>query len=201
MEHQYPPAIQTLWNELQTVRGEILKEIEELTQAQADWRPKPDEWSIGQNLRHLLIDEADMGKVTTILLKEAIGVEKLTDEIFENAVREGKIGSFPYLLVLLDDFGKLPPPPPPDFKTLSPEPEYGLPLKQLIEDLKNVRARTQISLSRISRCDPRSLTRPHLAHQSGPLNLVQWWRVQARHDSGHLRQIKQLKAHPEFPTQ
>src|SRR2546426_69573 len=34
-----PPPVEALWNELQAVRAEILKEIEGLSQAQADWRP------------------------------------------------------------------------------------------------------------------------------------------------------------------
>src|SRR6266545_3754837 len=40
-----PPPVEALWNELQSVRAEILKEVEGLSQGQADWRPSEQDWS------------------------------------------------------------------------------------------------------------------------------------------------------------
>ena len=202
MEHPVPPVIQTLWyDELQTIRREMLREAAGLTQAQADWRPAPEEWSVGQNLEHIRIDELDMNKATTKLLKIAMGVEKFDQAIFEMSAREGKLGVFPTHFTKLDDFGELPPPPPPGFKTESAEPEHGLPIAQLIVDLNVLREKsTKVSIERISLCDPRGLTRVHLAHKGREINIVQWWRIQARHDTAHVRQIRKLKSLSGFPV-
>src|SRR5881628_3287435 len=68
-----PPPVEALWNELQAVRAEILKEIEGLSQAQADWRPSDRDWSVGEIVHHLTLAEVATGKLTSKLLKEASG--------------------------------------------------------------------------------------------------------------------------------
>src|SRR6266581_3215579 len=66
-----PPPVEALWNELQAVRAEILKEIEGLSQAQADWRPSDRDWSVGEIIHHLTLAEVATGKLTSKLFKEA----------------------------------------------------------------------------------------------------------------------------------
>src|SRR6266581_7790387 len=66
-----PPPVEALWNELQAVRAEILKEIEGLSQAQADWRPSDRDWSVGEIIHHLTLAEVATGKLTSKLLKDA----------------------------------------------------------------------------------------------------------------------------------
>ena len=65
-----PPALQSLWDEMQGVRLEISKEIEGLSQEQFDWRPGQD-WSIGEIVHHLSLADVASGKLTTKLLRQA----------------------------------------------------------------------------------------------------------------------------------
>src|SRR3972149_8371486 len=71
------PAVDTLWNELQTVREKVLKETEGLSQGQADWRPSDTDWSVGEILHHLTLAEINTGKLTSKLIKEADAAGKL----------------------------------------------------------------------------------------------------------------------------
>ena len=66
-----PKPVETLWNELQAVRVDVLREAEGLTQRQADWKPSATDWSVGEIVDHLTIAEIATGKLTTKLTKEA----------------------------------------------------------------------------------------------------------------------------------
>ena len=65
-----PIALAALAQELETVRAEVLREAEGLSQAQADWRPSASDWSVGEILHHLTLAEINTGKLTSKLLKE-----------------------------------------------------------------------------------------------------------------------------------
>lgn len=176
-----PAPIQALWDELQAVRQEILKEAERLSQPQADWRPSERDWSAGEILHHLTLAEINTGKLTTKLTREA--------------PEAGKGTLFP------DDlkgFDPLPPPPPGPAEAPSVvRPEKGHPIGQLLSDLKATRERSRQSIDRLGSSDPRLLTWPHPTR--GDLNLAQWWMLQARHDRDHLEQLRAVKAAPGFP--
>jgi hypothetical protein len=67
----WPVPVEALWNDLQSVRAELLKETEGLSQTQADWRPAEQEWSVGEILHHLTLAEVGTGKLTSKLFKDA----------------------------------------------------------------------------------------------------------------------------------
>lgn len=176
-----PAPIQALWEELQTVREEILKETEGLSQAQADWRPSERDWSVGEILHHLTLAEVNTGKLTTKLTREA-------DEA-------GKLAPFPHDL---QAFEPLPPSPPgPAEAPPVVRPEKGHPIGQLLDDIKAARERSRQSIGKLGSWDPRPLTWKHF--RLGELNLAQWWMLQARHDRDHLQQLRAVKAAPGFP--
>jgi len=56
------PEIEAFWKKLETERAEVLREVENLSQAQFDWRPADDEWSIREVIHHLTIAEIATGK-------------------------------------------------------------------------------------------------------------------------------------------
>ncbi len=177
-----PPAVEALWNELQAVREQVLKEAEGLSQAQADWRPSETDWSVGEILHHLTLAEINTGKLTSKLVKEADAA--------------GKLGPF---LPDLTAFTPLLPPPPGRMEAPPVvRPEKGQPIAQLLADMKAARARSRQSIERLGSVDPRPLTWKHFA--LGELNLAQWWMLQARHDRDHLQQLRGLKAAPGFPV-
>ncbi len=176
-----PPAVETLWNELQAVRQKVLKEAEGLSQAQADWRPSPEDWSVGEILHHLTLAEINTGKLTTKLIKEADAA--------------GKLASYPPDLTAFPPFPAMPPGPmeaPPVVR-----PEKGHAIGQLLADMRGTRERSRQSIERLGSVDPRPLTWKHFA--LGDLNLAQWWVLQARHDADHLQQLQAVKTAREFP--
>src|SRR5438094_680217 len=66
----WPKPVETLWRDLENVRAEVLREVEGLSQRQAEWRPTPRDWSVGEVIDHLTIAEIATGKLTTKLTQE-----------------------------------------------------------------------------------------------------------------------------------
>lgn len=176
-----PRAVETLWNELQAAREELLKEVEGLSQAQADWRPGDGEWSIGEILHHVTLGEIATGKLTTKLVREA--------EV------AGKLAPYPPDLT---GFAPIPRPQPGRPTGAPPHilPETGQPIGQLLAELRSTRARTRQSIERLGSVDPRPLTWEHVTF--GVLDLGQWWKLILTHDRMHLEQIRAAKAAPGF---
>lgn len=176
-----PPVVEALWSELQAARQKILKEVEGLSQAQADWRPSERDWSVAEILHHLMLAEINTGKLTTKLVKEADAA--------------GKLRPYPPALTA---FAPLPPwPPGPMEAPPVVRPEKGHPIGQLLADMKAARERSRQSIERLGSVDPRPLKWKHFA--LGDLDLAQWWVLQARHDGDHLQQLQAVKAAPGFP--
>jgi hypothetical protein len=177
----WPPAVEALWHELEAVRQEILKEVEGLSQAQADWRPGEGDWSVGEIVHHLTLAEVNTGKLTSKLIKEADA--------------QGTLAPFPASLTALTPL----PPPDPTPMEAPPvvRPEKGRPIGQLVEEMKAARARSRQSVERLGGVDPRPLRWTHFS--LGELDLAQWWLLQARHDRLHLEQLRGVKAAPGFP--
>jgi hypothetical protein len=175
-----PAPVEALWNDMESVRAQLLKETEGLSQAQADWRASDEEWSVGEILHHLTLAEVGTGKLTSKLLKDP----------------PQPIPAFP---ADLKSFAPVPPPPPGPAK--APEvvyPERGHALDRLIADLKTVRARSRQSVERMAAIDPRGLKWRHFT--LGELDLAQWWLLHVRHETDHLQQLRGVKAAPGFPA-
>lgn len=176
-----PRPVQMLWDELQAVRDEIVREVEGLSQAQADWRPGEKDWSVGEILHHLTVSEVATGKLTTKLTREAEAA--------------GAIAPWPAELSEIDPL----PPWPPGPMEAPPVvwPEHGRPLGELLVALKATRERSRASIEKLGALDPRRLLFKHF--RLGDLDLAQWWKLQAQHDGVHLAQIRAVKAAPGFP--
>ncbi len=174
-----PPAVDGLWNELQSVRALILKEVEGLSQPQADWRPSERDWSVGELIHHLTLAEIATGKLTSKLLREAGD------------------GAAPFPADLTG-FAPLPQRPPgPAEAPPVVRPEHGHRAEELLGTCKETRERTRQSIERLATVDPRPLAWPHPIF--GTLNLAQWWMLQAHHDADHLKQLRAVKAASGFP--
>jgi hypothetical protein len=176
-----PPPIERLWDELERVRANVLREVDRLSQRQADWRPGEREWSIGELIDHVTLAEVATSKLTSKLLKEMQA--------------GGAAAVFPH------DLAEFAPPPPfPADPTEAPpvvRPEHGKPFGELLAAMRAARARSRESLERLAGCDPRRLSFKHF--RLGDLDLGQWWRLQAAHEASHLQQMRDVKAAPGFP--
>ena len=177
----WPEPVANLWRDLEAVRADVLKEVEGLSQAQADWQPGENEWSVGEIVHHLTIAEIATGKLTTKLTKDADAAGTLKP--FPAALRE--------LSPLSADPAASAQAPPVVW------PERGKPIVTLIGDMKGTRERSRQSIEKLATVDPRPLVWKHF--RLGDLDLSQWWRLQAQHDAIHLRQIRDVKTAPGFP--
>lgn len=176
-----PRMVEALWDELQAVRAEFLREVEGLSQRQADWKPGPNDWSVGEVVHHLTLAETATGKLTTKLTREAEAA--------------GALASFP---ADLTRFAPLP--PSPLGSAQAPQvvwPEHGKPIGELIATMKATRERSRQSIEKLATLDPRRLVFKHF--RLGDLDLAQWWQLQADHDGLHLRQVREITRAPGFP--
>ncbi len=174
-----PPPVEALWDELQTVRADVLKEVEGLSQSQTDWRPSERDWSIGEIIHHLSLAEVATGKLTSKLFKEA----------------GASLAPFPGDLTAFTPVPPFPPGPAEAPSVVRPEP--GHPRDELISTFKATRERSRQSIERLATADPRPLKWRH--ERLGELDIAQWWLLQARHDADHLRQLRAVKAATGFP--
>jgi hypothetical protein len=177
----YPEPVATLWRDLEAVRAEVLREVEGLAQAQADWKPGARDWSVGEIVHHLTIAEIATGKLTTKLTREAEAA--------------GTLKPFPADLRELRPLSA-----EPAAAAEAPQvvwPEHGRPIAALVADMKATRERSRQSIEKLATIDPRPLVFKHF--RLGDLDLSQWWRLQVQHDGIHLRQIRDVKARPGFP--
>jgi hypothetical protein len=176
-----PKPVAQLWDDLQAVRAEILAEVRALSQRQSEWKPGDREWSVGEVLHHLTVAEVNTGKLTTKLVKaaQAAGAPaRFPDDLTAFApVERGAAGPAEAPPVVWPDHGK--------------------PVNDLIEAIIATRERSRQSIDKLAACDPRTLTFAH--GRLGPLDLAQWWLLQAEHDRDHLAQIRAIKAAPGFP--
>src|SRR2546421_12050623 len=135
----WPKPVDALWRELEGVRGELLREVEGLSQRQSEWRPTSSEWSIGEVVDHLSIAEVATGKLTTKLTKEAAA--------------GGAPAVFPHDLT---EFAALP--VPASAAADAPEsvwPTAGKPFGHLLATLRSTRERSHHSLDQVAGCEPR----------------------------------------------
>jgi hypothetical protein len=177
-----PKPVEQLWSDLERARAEVLREVEGLSQRQADWKPGTEDWSIGEVVDHLTLAEVATGKLTTKLFKEMQA--------------GGAAAVFPHDLT---EFGPLPPWPA-GAGGGAPEvvwPASGKPIGELLGTMRAVRERSRQSVERLGQCDPRRLRFKHF--RLGDMDLAQWWRLQAEHDQIHARQIRDVKTAAEFP--
>ena len=176
-----PEPVEKLWRALETVRAEVLKEVESLSQTQADWKPGERDWSVGEIVHHLTVAEIATGKLTT----------KLT----RGAEAAGTLKAFPADLRELPGLSA-----DPAASAEAPQvvwPERGKPIDGLVADMQATRRRSRESIEKLATIDPRPLIFKHF--RLGDLDLSQWWQLQAQHDGIHLRQIRDVKTSPGFP--
>jgi hypothetical protein len=176
-----PKPVETLWNELQAVRAEVLREVQGLSQRQTDWKPSPEVWSVGEIIDHLTLAEIATGKLTTKLTREAAA--------------GGTLAPWP---ANLTTFAPLPPDPPgPADAPQVVRPSSGKAIGELIATMRATRERSRQSVEKLGTVDPRALRFNHF--RLGDLDLAQWWQLQTRHDGIHLAQIRDVKRAWGFP--
>lgn len=182
-ETPLPPALQRIAVEVEHERAHVLAEVTGLSQAQADWKPAPGEWSIGEALDHLARAEALSGRMISASLKRAAETGPLPPY-------PGVIAEFPWSPPTAGDRWMVQAPEP-------AAPVAGKPIEALRRALAEQSEWTAKVLARLATVDPRACAVRHPI--IGDMDLAQWCRFAAYHLRIHLRQIQDVRAAAGFP--
>lgn len=168
-------------------RRRLVALVEGLPQSAADWRPGPDDWSIGEVAHHVILAEESMRTaVERSVARHAAGkrFEPMPDAeralpFAELAARRGTPATAPLKH--------------PEIVT----PTRGRAVGDLVLELERGAA---VSRAVFEALDPdllRRLTCPHPLF--GVLTLYQWVELIGSHDRTHADQIARVRRHPDFP--
>ncbi|WP_100011331.1 DinB family protein [Lentibacillus sediminis] len=150
-------------------RGELLKEVNGLSDEVVNQKLAADQWSIKQVLEHLYLMEATVTRTIEKQLANGEATEAKEKPIERTVNRKTKVDAPEYLV------------PSEDFRTL--------------EELKKKLAATHQGLSdlenRTNNQDLEAKTFPHPAF--GDLSLKQWIPFVGYHEMRHTEQIKEVK--------
>jgi hypothetical protein len=179
------PALEDLQARLAIDLEALMAVVRTLSQTQADWRPAPDRWSVGEILHHLILSNRSL----------ALVVGKLV----ERGRREGLAArpdgrrSWPRLRTIADVRASGPVRNP-DRVT----PTHGLPAEQLRRGLVESHQAVALQIPDLAGLDLAAL---HFPHPLGfELNLFQWTDIAGAHERRHLHQIETVLAAELFPS-
>jgi len=171
---------QKIVKELERTQAHFLKSIEGLSEAQWNFKPAPDRWSVAECAEHIAAAEPMIrGMVAEVLKKDA------TPEMIKAGIQKDEMIS----KGLVDRSKKFKAPEP-----LVPTNRFGTPAGAT-EAFKKERAAT-IALA-ASGGDLRTHADNHFLF--GPLDAYGWFLFLSGHSERHTLQIEEVKAHPDFP--
>jgi len=179
------PALEELRARLAADLDALMAAVGSLSQAQADWRPAPDHWSVGEVLHHLILSNSSFSLVVTKL------VERGRREGL-NARPDGR-RSWPRLRTIAD------------VKALGPvrnpnrvTPTHGLPVEQLRREFVESHRAVERQIPDLGGLDLAALRFPHPLRFE--LNVFQWADITGAHERRHLHQIETVLAAQGFPS-
>ncbi len=169
--------VQEIIIEIEAVRQSLYDAVAELNQAQMDFKPTPERWSISENLSHLNKVERGLPKLYTLLLQK----------IEEAGLKPETEGS---MLQCLDQEWQV----ATTQKFQAPErvhPQTGLTKTEVLTALQQSRQAVLAALAPAGEYDLSGVTWPHPA--LGDINFYQWVLFIGKHEQRHLGQIQALK--------
>jgi len=177
--------IQEIIDAISRDRQALLASVSGLSQAQLDFKPPEDGWSVSDILHHMaLSDEANV-KLATNMLKHAEENNVPRDETPDASV-----------LDCMDRFAG-----PLNTRVNAPSrvaPRAHLPSAESLARLEASRARLNEIIARIGQYDLTRLVYPHPF--IGELNMYQWLILAGGHERRHTAQIDRVKGAEGFPT-
>ena len=171
---------QKMVQDLERTQAKFLKSIEGLSEAQWNFKPAPDRWSVAECAEHIAAAEPFIrNMIEPVLKKEA------TPEMVKEGIRKDEFLS----AALVDRSKKFNAPEP-----LIPTNRFGS-AAAAIEAFKKERAKT-IELA-ADGGDLRTHADKHFL--LGPLDAYGWFLFLSGHSERHTLQIDEVKAHADFP--
>lgn len=170
-----------LISQLKRTEAKFLKAVEGLSEAQWNYKPAPDRWSIAECAEHITASEPMLRGYIADAMKST-----LAEDVRGTAKQDEKI-----LTAIVDRSQKFKAPEP-----LIPTNRFGTPAAAIAAFQKE-RAET-IALAS-SDVDLRAHGAKHFA--LGPLDAYGWFLFQSGHSERHTLQIEEVKNDPGFPKQ
>lgn len=175
--------VQEIVTEIEAVRQSLYAAVADLSQAQLDFKPAPDRWSISENLSHLNKVERGLPKLYPMLL------QKLEEAGWKPETEGSMLNSLDHagLEVATQKFQ-------------APErvqPQSDLTKDEVIAALKQSRQAILDAVAQAPEYDLSGVTWPHPA--LGDINFYQWVLFIGKHEQRHLGQIEEIKKAEGFP--
>jgi uncharacterized damage-inducible protein DinB len=174
--------VQEIVTEIEAVRQALYDAVADLSQAQMDFKPAPDRWSISENLSHLNKVERGLPKLYPMLLQklEEAGWKPETEGSMLNSL-DGTV---------LDGAQKFQAPE-------RVQPQSGLAKAEVLTALQQSRQAILAAVAPSPEYDLSGVTWPHPA--LGDINFYQWVLFIGKHEQRHLGQIEAIKQAEGFP--
>lgn len=167
---------------LATTRDQVIAETEKLSDAQWNFKAGPDRWSVGEVVEHLALAESFL---TDARQKIMAGPAPTAEQLAKTQGQDAVI-----LKAIPDRTQKVQAPEP-----IQPKQRLG-PRAQVAAAYRDRRAQT-LEYAQKTTDDLRSRVGDS---PLGPLDAYQWLLFMAAHNERHLGQIREVKAHPNFPN-
>lgn len=179
------PAVTELERRLCEDLAALEAAVTGLDQCQADWRPGPERWSVGEVLHHLAIaNRYFAARIARLIERGRAGTSVATA-----AARR----VWPRLRLIADRQASGP--------VRNPEgstPSYGLPVGDVRDELRAAHREIVDQVPAVAGLDLAGITARHpLGFE---INLFQWFDAVGAHERRHLAQIEEIKAAPGFPA-
>lgn len=162
-------------------RTTLLKAVDSITEAQANWKPAPDRWSILEYVEHLAV--SDDGLIA--LVKKSLTAPAHVETPEERKAREQKIRETP----VPRGVNRAP-------ENLKPVARFSS-LPEAVAAFLAARERT-VEYATSTTDDLRSHFSPHPV--LGQMDAYQWLCGNARHAESHAGHIVELRNMPDFPA-
>jgi hypothetical protein len=176
-------SLDDIYAAMDNAQARFVSAVSVITDAQANFRPADNAWTIAEIAEHLAITNNGFLRITHKLLKEA------------DTAGAGPLAGLAIKSVLLLPDGTQPPP------VEAPErvkPHGTQPLAESLTKLTEALAGFHEIKPRLLATDCSAPTFPHPA--VGPLNAYQWMIVQAEHLDRHRGQAERIQRSPAYPA-
>ncbi|MDX2034442.1 MAG: DinB family protein [Blastocatellia bacterium] len=180
--------LKSLQTQIEALRKEADELLTGMSEAQFNWRPAPNRWSIGECLEHLNVT----ARLYWPLLAAAINHARATGGMSPGPYKHGWLGNF---LVRSAE-------PPPKMRFPAPRrfrPQTNLPLSQVVSQFDTFQERL-LDLMRDANGVDLGRTKVQMpATKLIQLTLGQAFGLVAAHQRRHLWQARQVREEPGFP--
>jgi hypothetical protein len=163
---------------MQQTRKDFEKSVKGLSEAQLNFKPGPDRWSVKQVSEHIALAESFLGDAAQKVLTTPV------------AEKPSEVNDSQFQAKITDRSKKAQAPPP-----LVPTGKWATE-KEILKAFNEARDKNEAFIKKTDEKDLRS----HVSESPvGALDAHEWELLVASHTARHIKQIEEVKADPNFP--